>query len=96
VKAQVGSHASWIDVNQEEMKAMLDVCLEEIEANPGELQSVVVHQEVPKGEATVEMIGALKDRPGDWHLAVGRCQQMKKWTQVMVGPNRSWPLPEDG
>jgi hypothetical protein len=29
----------------------------------------------------VETIGALKDWYGDWHLAVGRCQQPKKWTQ---------------
>jgi hypothetical protein len=44
----VGSLASRIDVYQEEMKVMLDVCLEKMEANPGELQSVAVHQEVPK------------------------------------------------
>jgi hypothetical protein len=50
MKVQVSSLASWIDVNQEEMKAMLDACLEKMEANPGELQSVTVHQEVPKEE----------------------------------------------
>jgi hypothetical protein len=74
MKAQVGSLTCWIDVNQEEMKAMLDACLEKMEANPGELQYVVVHQEVPKEEAVVEMIRALKDRPGGWNLAVVHCQ----------------------
>jgi hypothetical protein len=77
MKAQVGSHASRIDVNQEEMKAMLDACLETLEANPEELQSVAVNQEIPKEEVAVEMIRALKDR----YLAVGRRRQMKKRTQ---------------
>jgi hypothetical protein len=36
-----------------------------MEANAGELKSIVVHKEDPKEEATVEMIGALKDRPRD-------------------------------
>jgi hypothetical protein len=30
------------------MKAMLDACLEKMEANPGELQPIAVHQEVCK------------------------------------------------
>jgi hypothetical protein len=46
---------------------VLDACLEKMEAYPGELQSVVVHQEVPKEEAVVETVGPLMD----WHLAVG-------------------------
>jgi UDP-N-acetylglucosamine transferase subunit ALG13 len=32
IKAQVGSVPSWINVSQEEMKAMLDACLEKMEA----------------------------------------------------------------
>jgi hypothetical protein len=55
----VASLASWIDDNQE-MKAMLDACLEK-EANPGELQSVAVHQKVLNEEAEVQIIGALED-----------------------------------
>jgi hypothetical protein len=33
VKSEVSSLASWIDVNQEEMKAILDASLEKKEAN---------------------------------------------------------------
>jgi hypothetical protein len=80
MKAQVGAPASPTDVNQE-MKAMLDAYLEKFKANLGELQSIVVHQEVPKEEAMVEMTGALKDRPQDRHLTVGHCRQIKKQTQ---------------
>jgi hypothetical protein len=60
MKGQVGSLASPIDVNQEEMKVTSDACLENMEANPRELQSVAVHQEVPKEGAAVEMIVALR------------------------------------
>jgi hypothetical protein len=35
IKAQLCSLASRVDINQEEMKAMLDACLEKMEANPG-------------------------------------------------------------
>jgi hypothetical protein len=56
VEAQVGSHAPRIDVNEEEMMAMLDACLEKTEANPEELPFVAVHQEVLEAEAAVEMI----------------------------------------
>jgi hypothetical protein len=48
-----------------------------MEANAGELKSIVVHKE----EAMVEMIGALEDRLGDWHLTVGCHRQTKKQTQ---------------
>jgi hypothetical protein len=75
MKAQVGSPASRIDVSQEKM-VMLDACLEKMEANLGELQSISVHQEVPKEESAVEMIVVLKDR----HVAVGRRRQTKKRT----------------
>jgi hypothetical protein len=77
MKAQVASLASWINANQQELKIMLDARLEKMEANAGELQSVLVHQEVPKEKAAVETIGALEDQ----HLAIRRCQQLKKWTQ---------------
>jgi hypothetical protein len=60
---------------------VMEASLEEMEANPGELQYLAVHQEVPKEETAVEMIGALKDVPGVRHLAVGRRQQSNKRTQ---------------
>jgi hypothetical protein len=43
-----------------------------MEANPGELQFITVYQQVPKEEDMMEMIRALKDQHGDWHLATGR------------------------
>jgi hypothetical protein len=46
MRTQVDSLASRIDVNQEDMKAIFNASQEQMEANPGELQSVVVHQEV--------------------------------------------------
>jgi hypothetical protein len=51
------------------------------EANPEENEAMAKHKEVPKEEAALEIIGALKDRYGDRHLAVGRRRQPKKRTQ---------------
>jgi hypothetical protein len=51
------------------------------------MESVVVHEEVPKEEAAVEMIRALKDWPVDWHPAVRCRSKSKKWTQ---GNGVSW------
>jgi hypothetical protein len=42
---------------------------------------VVKCWKVPKEEAAVETLGALENRYGDWHLAVGWCQQPKKQIQ---------------
>jgi hypothetical protein len=55
---------------EEEMKVMLEACLVKMEANPEEIKSVAEHQEVPNEEVAVEMIGALKNRSGNRHLAV--------------------------
>jgi hypothetical protein len=60
-----------------------EACLEKLEANPGELQFVVVHQEVPKEEAVGEMITVVKDR----HPVVGHHQQPKK---RIKGSDWSW------
>jgi hypothetical protein len=46
-----------------------------------EIANVAEHQEIPKEEAAVESIGALEDRYGDRHLAVGHRRQPKKRTQ---------------
>jgi hypothetical protein len=40
---------------------------EKTEANPEEMKSTVVHEEVPKEEAAVETFGALIKRYGDQH-----------------------------
>jgi hypothetical protein len=81
VRTRVCSLASQIDINQEGMKDMLDACLEMVEANSRELQFVAVHQEAPKEQDAVEIISALKDRPGDRHLIVVSRRQTKKLTQ---------------
>jgi hypothetical protein len=85
IKAQVGSLASRIAVNQQEMKTVSDTCLDKMEAKAGELQSVAVHQEVPKEEAAVKPIRALKKRYGERHLAVGRREKPKERTQGKGG-----------
>jgi hypothetical protein len=64
-----------VEANQEEVNAT------DLETNPGELESEAEHEDVSKEEATVEMIGALKERCGDWHIAVGRRRRMEKRTQ---------------
>jgi hypothetical protein len=46
-----------------------------------DLEAVTVHQEVPKEETTVETTGALEDRYGNRHLAVGSHRQPKKRIQ---------------
>jgi hypothetical protein len=53
---------------------------EKIEANPKEVKSEAVYEEVPKEQATVETFGALKEWCEDWHLAIRHHGQPKKWT----------------
>jgi hypothetical protein len=84
----VGPVASRLDANQEEMKAMLDACLEKMEANPEEQKSVAVHEEIPKEEAAGETFGALKKRHEDRYLAVGRRRKPKKRTQGNGGSRK--------
>jgi hypothetical protein len=54
----------------------MEDCLEkteatDLEANLEEIESKAEHEEVPKEEAIVETFGALKERYGDQHQAVG-------------------------
>jgi hypothetical protein len=73
----------------EEVEAAVDVFKErldkmdamDLEANQEKLEAVVVHQEVPKEEAAVKTVRALKEHYGDQHLAIGHCRQLQKWTQ---------------
>jgi hypothetical protein len=46
-----------------------------------------MHDEVPKEEATVKTVGALKQQHGDQHLAIGCQDQLKKQTK---GNGESW------
>jgi hypothetical protein len=66
------------------MKANREVseaCAEKMVANPDELKSVAVHEEVPKEEIAVNTFGTLKKWYGDRHLAVRRRRKSKKRTQ---------------
>jgi hypothetical protein len=73
---------------QKEMMAcqeVMEACLESKEPTPMEVNVVA---EVPKEEVEVETIGALEDRYGDQHLAVGRRRQLKRWTQGNGGSRK--------
>jgi predicted 3-demethylubiquinone-9 3-methyltransferase (glyoxalase superfamily) len=66
------------DAHQETMEAKLEACLEkseawlrEVNANQ-EVEVIAQYQEVHNEEAEVETVGALQDRYGDSHLAIGR------------------------
>jgi hypothetical protein len=58
------------------------------EANPEEIESIALHEEVPKEEAVVETFGALKKRHGDGYPAVGRGQKPKKRIQSNGGSRK--------
>jgi hypothetical protein len=88
MKTQVGSLASQISVNQEEMKAMLDASLKRMEANSGEQKSAAVREEIPKDEDTVKTSGAMKKRHRGRNLAAGRHGEPKDWTQGNSGSGK--------
>jgi hypothetical protein len=108
MKVQVGSLTFQNNVNQEKLMAKMDAQLEkmvacpgkteatDLEATPEEIESEVIHKEVPKEKATVKTVRALKKQYRDWHLAIRYHGQLKKWTQTVVGPGGSWPLPAEG
>jgi hypothetical protein len=89
-----------METHHERMMARMDsqlekmeVCLGKAEAmnlegNPEEKQSKAEHEEVPKEEATVKTVRALKKRHGDWHLDVRHHGQLKKWTQDNGGSRK--------
>jgi hypothetical protein len=47
------------------------------EPDPGKMQSVDEHQEIPEEDAAVMPVGGLKKRRRDWNLAAGRRQKPK-------------------
>jgi hypothetical protein len=74
-----------IKPGQGKVEAMMEVCLKkteamDLEANPEEIESGLEYQEVPKEATAVETVGALEDRYGGRHLAVGRRRKSKKRT----------------
>jgi hypothetical protein len=54
----------------------------------GDQESIAVHEEVHKEEALVKTLRALKERYGDWHVAVGCRRQLKKWTKGSSGSQK--------
>jgi hypothetical protein len=59
-----------------------------MEANPEEMKSELVHEEVPKEEVMMTIVTALNKWYRDRHLAV-RCHgQPKKWTQGNGGSQK--------
>jgi hypothetical protein len=66
-----------------------EACLESKEPTSLETEPVVVHEEVPKEDATAKTLGASKKRHGDWNLAVRRRGQPKKPTQDSGGPRKN-------
>jgi hypothetical protein len=71
MKAQTGCLASKMDTHhertmagEEELMAMMkvtEVCLEKMEVNPEEKETIAEQQGIPKEEVSVEIIGALED-----------------------------------
>jgi hypothetical protein len=66
---------------KEKIEAMRDTCLEKTEAcleskewTSLGIESVAMHEEVPKEEATVIPVRSLKKRHGDRHVAVECCE----------------------
>jgi hypothetical protein len=60
-------------------EAMMEVCLEKKEQSPEGIESNSEHQEVPKEEAAMKTVGALKDKYGRRHLDMGCCRQPRHW-----------------
>jgi seryl-tRNA synthetase len=80
VNAILQKMKSW----REETKAYT----EKQEANPEGMRSAAEHPEVPKEEAAVKIVRALKKRYGDWNLAVRCCRQPQKQTQDNGGSQK--------
>jgi hypothetical protein len=60
----------------------------ETKPDPGMMQSVEVHQEIPKEDATVMPVGGLRKRRRDRNLAAGRRQKPKERIQATCESRR--------
>jgi hypothetical protein len=87
-----------MNTHQERMYSWLDILesYQEKMAAMEEIKSKLEHQEVTKEEGTVETLGALKKRHGDWHVAIAHHDQPKKRTLCNGGSGRSWLPPMEG
>jgi hypothetical protein len=66
----------------------MEACLESKEPTLVEVESVAMHEEVPKEEAALKTVGALKKRYGDRHLAIGFLLQLQKRTRGNGGSRK--------
>jgi hypothetical protein len=90
---QEGMRASMNAWRKETMacQEVTEACLESKEPTSLEKKEcVVVHEEVPKEEATVKTVRALKERYGDGHLALGHCQHLKEQTHSNGGSSKKF------
>jgi hypothetical protein len=80
-----------LDDHHKRMMARMDSQLEnatDLESTSEEIESKAEHEEVPKEEATVETLEALKERYRDRHLAIRYHSQLKKQTQGNGGSKK--------
>jgi hypothetical protein len=68
-------------------KEATEACLESKEPTSVEIAQLE-YPEIPKKEATVKSFGALKKWHGNRHIAVGRLEGPKEWTQGKVGSQK--------
>jgi hypothetical protein len=66
----------------------MEACLENKQPSSEETESVAVHEDVCKEEATVETFGTLKEQYGDQQLVVGCHQELQKQTQSNGGSQK--------
>jgi hypothetical protein len=71
-----------------EMKAHQEGMMAIIKTGLEEMKSVAVHEEVPKEEATVKPVRAVKKRHRVWHLAAGCHGKPKEQTQGNGGSQK--------
>jgi hypothetical protein len=72
---------AWLEEIKVSRREMTEACLESKEPTSLETESIAVHEEIPKEEAVVKTVRELRNRHGDWHLAVRWRGLPKKWTQ---------------
>jgi hypothetical protein len=86
-QAEIRAIQEKTDANLKEIIEDMKAEREAMEVYPEEMKSVAEHEEVPKEEAAVKPVRALKKQHGDQHLAIACHGQLKKQTQ---GDGASW------
>jgi hypothetical protein len=72
---------------------MTETTLTKIEVKQEEeIDTITKHLEVSNEETNIESIRAMEN----WHISIGRYQQLKTWTQQDVRSQKNCPLPKGG